>query len=282
MRRRLPADSTPSATVLTPEQAPQGSAIAVDSKPSDKPVALPGRAAESASLPMRTPTDILLEAIQNPSLDVVKLEKLMDLQLRWSKEEARRAYIEAMVQFKANPPTIIKNKRVGFENRDGSGTSYTHATLAEAATKIAEALSKVGISHNWDVAHKEIGIVVTCTLTHFKGHSESVEMPPVQPDNSGKKNAIQQIGSAITYMQRYSLMSITGLAAKDQDDDGAGSGEQVETLTEDEIANMQALLEDVGANKESFLKYMKVDKLGDIPRKNYKATMATIESKRGR
>ena len=79
--------------------------------------------------------------------------------------------------------------------------------------------------HAWDVAHEAGMISVTCTLTHSMGHSESVTMPPVAPDNSGKKNSIQQVASAITYLQRYSLLAITGLAAKDQDDDGIATGE---------------------------------------------------------
>jgi hypothetical protein len=40
-------------------------------------------------------------------------------------------------------------------------------------------------------------------------------------DESGKKNAIQQVASTNTYLQRYTFLAITGLATKGQDDDGA-------------------------------------------------------------
>jgi hypothetical protein len=41
------------------------------------------------------------------------------------------------------------------------------------------------------------------------------------PDTSGSKNPIQALGSAVSYLQRYTLLSLAGLATEDQDDDGA-------------------------------------------------------------
>ena len=41
-------------------------------------------------------------------------------------------------------------------------------------------------------------------------------------DNTGSKNAIQSMGSAITYARRYSLSALVGVVA-DDDDDGEGA-----------------------------------------------------------
>ena len=66
---------------------------------------------------------------------------------------------------------------------------------------------------------------VTCRITHRMGHSEEVSMSAFK-DDSGKKNAIQQVASAITYLQRYTLLAATGLATHEQqDDDGAATGQ---------------------------------------------------------
>jgi hypothetical protein len=43
------------------------------------------------------------------------------------------------------------------------------------------------------------------------------------PDASGGKNTIQQIASTVTYLQRYTLLAITGVATKGQDDDARGA-----------------------------------------------------------
>ena len=42
----------------------------------------------------------------------------------------------------------------------------------------------------------------------------------------GRRMASNRVGSAITYLERYTLMAITGLAAADMDDDGQAAGQR--------------------------------------------------------
>jgi ERF superfamily len=63
---------------------------------------------------------------------------------------------------------------------------------------------------------------VTCILTHQMGHSEETTLAGA-PDNSGSKNSIQAIGSTVTYLERYTLLAATGLAAANGDNDGQGA-----------------------------------------------------------
>lgn len=163
------------------------------------------------------PADLLRYALENGA-DLDRLEKLMELQQRYEENEARKAYVAAMAEFKMNPPQIVKDKLVQF-----SGTSYTHATLGNVTSAIVEGLAKHGFSHRWDTEQQGAQVVVTCILTHRKGHSERTTLSAAK-DDSGKKNNIQQVASAITYLQRYTLLAATGLATHDQvDDDGAGA-----------------------------------------------------------
>ena len=53
---------------------------------------------------------------------------------------------------------------------------------------------------------------MTCVLSHRDGHFEETTLTAGR-DDSGKKNAIQQVGSTITYLQRYTLKAALGLAA---------------------------------------------------------------------
>jgi hypothetical protein len=63
-----------------------------------------------------------------------------------------------------------------------------------------------------------------CAVTHVKGHVERCIMKALA-DESGGKNSIQAIGSAITYLQRYTLLAATGLTSADiDDDDGRAAG----------------------------------------------------------
>jgi len=157
----------------------------------------------------------------SPDYDVAKLEKLLDLKERWDAEEARKAFVAAMAAFKSEPVEILKTKLVNIPG----GAKFKHATLADVVDAACAAMGKHGLSHKWETKQEGNSITVTCVLTHEAGHSESVTLS-APPDDSGKKNAIQQISSTVTYLQRYTLIAITGLAAKDIDDDGNGGNKK--------------------------------------------------------
>ena len=187
-------------------------------------------AAESvAMIPIRddqpTPMNVIQLAISQGA-DVDRLTKLFELQERWEANEARKAFNAAMAEFKQNPPTITKNKHVKVTFKEGGSMEYDHATLDHVCEQVTKALSGVGISHKWSVKQADGQITVSCILTHEMGHSESTSITGA-PDVSGKKNPIQSIGSSISYLERYTLLAATGLAAED-DDDGHGAGKPIQ------------------------------------------------------
>ncbi len=162
------------------------------------------------------------KAVLDPAFSVEKMDALLKVKERWDAEEARKAFVSALTAFKSNPPDIFKNKRVHFESQKGT-TDYRHASLDHVSIAIGTALAAHGLSHRWSVKQSDTLIEVTCILMHNAGHSESLSMKCAS-DQSGNKNSIQAIGSAVTYLERYSLLSITGMAVQDQDDDGRASG----------------------------------------------------------
>lgn len=167
---------------------------------------------------------ILERAAAAPEFDLERISRLLDLKERWDKGEAAKAYAGAMVAFKSNPPTLYKDHHVHFTNRAGTVTEYDHATHYEVTTKILAALALVGVTHQWSMTQEPNKITVTCTLTHISGHQESVSLFSLS-DDSGGKNSIQAIASANTYLQRYTLLAVTGLSTVDMpDDDGQSSG----------------------------------------------------------
>ena len=173
---------------------------------------------------MPTPADMLMAAVQGGA-DIEKLERLMALQERWEAAQAKKDFVAAMAEFKMNAPEIIKDKQVGYKTKDGDFVGYTHATLGNICDVVTGALAKHGISHRWDTKQPGNGlIIVLCILTHKAGHSEST-MLEAAPDNSGKKNAIQQVASTVSYLQRYTLLTACGLSTVDKanDDDGVNS-----------------------------------------------------------
>ena len=156
----------------------------------------------------------------NGNMEVGKLKELLDLQERWEAGQAKKAYVQAMSAFKASPPEILKDRTVSYKD-----VRYTHASLYNVTTKINQELSKHGLTASWVTSQDNGSIKVTCKITHIMGHSEETCLS-APPDNTGSKNAIQAIASTVTYLERYTLLALTGLATADQDDDGAGANQQ--------------------------------------------------------
>lgn len=165
------------------------------------------------------------------------LEKLLDVHLRNEANEARKAFVVAMAEFKMDPPKIIKDK-------DNKQYSSKYASLANVTENINTKLSEHGLSASWKTGQKDNNWPeVTCTITHIQGHSESTSLA-APPDESGKKNPIQQIVSTVSYLERCTLLSLTGLATYDQDDDGNAAGKKptgIRQPTDDELKVIDAV-----------------------------------------
>ncbi len=167
---------------------------------------------------------IIAAASTDGNVDADKLMKLLEANERYEANEARKAYHIAMATFKEDPPEITKDRTVSYPTKTGGTTTFNHATLANVTSTIGKALSVQGLTASWVTAHTEKGAVeVTCKITHILGHSESCRLQSA-PDASGGKNSIQAIGSAVTYLQRYTLLALTGLATYENENDGNGAG----------------------------------------------------------
>lgn len=164
-----------------------------------------------------SPMGMMLAAVQQGAT-LEQVEKMMDLQERWAKAEAKKAYDAAFANFKAEAVKIIKGKDV----TDGPLKGKSYAELHDVVNAVTPALSKHGLSSSWKLTRDEKDwMEVTCYLRHVGGHEENVSMGG-PPDNGGAKNAIQARASTKTYLERYTLKAITGLSEQNDDTDGAG------------------------------------------------------------
>lgn len=179
----------------------------------------------------------LIQMAVEQGADIEKLERLMDLQDRYEAKEARKAYFSSFSSFQSEMPEVKKTGRVGYENKDGTYTGYTHATLADIGRAAAPLLKKNGLSYRFKQLAKEDfkdqSITLVCIVSHELGHEESTQMTAFA-DNSGKKNAIQAVASTLTYMQRYTLTAALGLTFVEEDQDGAGH----ECVQQEEIVDI--------------------------------------------
>lgn len=208
---------------------------------------------------------------------VDQLDKLLDLQMRWEAEQARKAFVAAMADFKAEAGgiTIAKSKQVRFTTQKGV-TEYMHAELHDITRALVPVMARHGLSHRWVPEQSGKDIKVTCVMTHRDGHSESVSMV-AQADDSGGKNSIQSIASTKTYLERYTLLAATGIATGGEDDDdgrsfGKTQAEQPELITEEQAKILSDLIEAYVPRPDKFMDWIRsakdmahVQNLEDIP-----------------
>lgn len=149
---------------------------------------------------------------KNP--DPSTLRELLAVQKDWEANEARKAYAAALVGLKRDLPTVIaRDAKVDYTGAKGR-TTYTHASLAGAMDAITGPLTQHGFSLAWKPSTVPSGISVTCRLTHAAGHFEEASLT-APADTSGSKSPAQAIASTITLLQRYSALSLLGIATAD-------------------------------------------------------------------
>lgn len=159
---------------------------------------------------------IQMALMQNAPIEV--LRDLLQIRKEFEADEARKAYTAAFSAFKAESTRIVKN--IAVTSGPLSGKKY--ADLYAVVDALTGNMSKHGLSSSWKLTKDEPQwIEVTCTVRHERGHSESVSMGG-PPDAGGAKNAIQARASTVTYLQRYTLLAVTGMAAQSTDTDGNG------------------------------------------------------------
>lgn len=214
-----------------------------------------------------TPMDMLAQAVQN-GMSVEVIDKLMTLEERWRANKGRAAFDQAVANAKSRLPVIVKN-REGHNNK-------RYADFAAIAKVVDPVLSECGLSYRFRTRQDD-KIHVTCVLSHRDGHSEETTLSG-PADTSGSKNAIQAIGSTLTYLQRYSLTQMLGLAAS-EDDDGktAGLGE---TISEDQEKALRSEIIEADADLPKFLKYLGVASLSDLPAAKYRAAMQALSKRK--
>jgi hypothetical protein len=200
------------------------------------------------------------------------LEKFLAVQERYEQNEAKKAYVAAMAAFKADPPTIMKDKTVSYKE-----TKYNHASLGNVTRTINAGLGQYGLSASWRTEQGDKGLItVTCTITHALGYSESTSLS-ASPDVSGSKNSIQAIGSTISYLQRYTILALTGLATEEQDDDGGFGG--AEFVTPEQVETINRLVKESNAKLKPFLAFAGAETVDTILASNFNKVVRELNRK---
>jgi len=205
---------------------------------------------------------------RDPSIDLTRMERLIEMKERLLASERKIAFSGAVSRAKSEIKPIARTK-LGHNNK-------RYADMAATASAVDPILSANGLGYRYRASQNE-RITVTCILFHQAGHEEETTLSG-PADTTGNKNAIQAIGSTLTYLQRYSLFLALGLAASD-DDDGkaAGAGQ---AIGDEQAQELNLLLTETKSNTESFLKIAGVASVPEIPAANFEPLKRMLQQKK--
>jgi hypothetical protein len=217
----------------------------------------------------RTMMDTIHEAVMKGTpIDVIR--ELMGMHKDFEAGQARRAFDAAMAEAKAEIQ-VVKKRRAGHNGK--------YEDMAAIADAVAPILSKFGLSYRYRTQQSD-KITVTCIIAHKDGHSEETSLS-ANADKSGNKNEIQAIGSAVTYLQRYTLKAALGLAAA-IDDDGQKADSQAcpDKISEAQLAELLALADECGVDKIKYCRFREIDSLADILTTQFERAKMDLRAKR--
>jgi hypothetical protein len=215
---------------------------------------------------------------KDPGVDVAKLEKLMELQERALARDAKSQFVSAMAAAQAEMRPVATDA-------DNPQTRSRYASYEALDSALRPIYSKHGfaLSYDTDDSPKPEHVRVLCEVMHIGGHSKTyhADMPA---DGKGAKGGdvmtkTHAVGSAMSYGQRYLLKGIFNVRVGEADDDG-NAASALPTITVEQCCLIDDLIAEVGADRNKFLRYLKVRSVDEIPQQAFKDAVAALETKR--
>jgi hypothetical protein len=223
--------------------------------------------------------ELISRAARDPTVNVEKMQQLFALRERLEDRRAKQQFDAAIAAAKGEIGPIIKNRAVDFTStRPGAArTNYRYEDFAAVAAAVDPVLARHGLSYRFRSDQWDKKIKVTCRVSHADGYGEDVTLQ-ADNDESGNKNSIQAVGSAATYLQRYTLKLALGLAASN-DEDGQTRVEDP-VIDADQLAFIEQQLRDTDSDTAKFLERFSVPTLDALRVSQYKTGLGLIEKKK--
>jgi hypothetical protein len=220
---------------------------------------------------------VIERAATNPDVDIDKMERLMDMHERLMEKQAETAFNKAMIEAQKECRVVVADKRNEQTHSDYASYEAMDRVLRPVYTKHGFA-----ITFNTGDGAPDNYVRVVCDVLHTDGHSKSyhIDMPA---DGKGAKGGdvmtkTHAVGSGTTYGRRYLVNMIFNLSVGFYDDDGNAAS--VATVTESQAADLNAMLDEVGADKALFLKWCKSESIEAIAAHKFDACIDRLEEMR--
>ncbi|MXV43501.1 hypothetical protein GS501_00195 [Saccharibacter sp. 17.LH.SD] len=226
--------------------------------------------------------EIISRAATNPQCDIGKMQSLLEMQQKIQERQDIMEFNTAMSDASGEIPQIQKNGKVSLGGKGG----YSFARWEDMDKAIRPILRKHNLRLSFTSRASEGGVkTIIGIITHKNGQYQTAEMD-LPPDAGQGRNAIQAVGSTISYAKRYCTEMLLNIVRTDEDKDGVSTvrPQNKEVITPQQKNAIVNALQKLETGPGQILSYVGVEALDDIPANYFKRVMDYLEknmSKRG-
>ncbi len=134
--------------------------------------------------------------------------------------ELAKALAKAQSEF----PPIERSKEVSVQTKTGGRYSFSYAPLDAILHSVSATLTANGLAVSQLLANVDGKPALRTVLLHASGD----KLEDVCPLPTNGSTSPQEFGSLVTYMRRYALVALLGIATEEDDDGNAAQGNKVE------------------------------------------------------
>lgn len=226
----------------------------------------------------RSVFDLIQIAMTDDRIDAGKLRTLLDIQADQEARQAERDFSAALHAAQAEMPRVSKDGTIKLGEGKGAIPFATWENVDRALRPIME---RHGFSLSFDMTAAEggVSVVITGTLRHVGGHSKTASMP-LPKDAGPGRNAVQAVGSTLSYGKRYVAEMLFNIVRGGQDDDGDMGGRTYITAAQkDELV---ALMQEVGQDVKRFLEHFQIEALDGMQARQFAQAKNGLIAKRNK
>lgn len=216
-------------------------------------------------------------ALENPAIDVTKLQALLDMQRQVLADEARGQFNRALAALSARMPQIDKRGTVDLGVGKGS---YKFARWEDMDSVLRPLMAEHGFTLSFNARAREGGgAVVVGRLLHIGGHSETAEISLPLDAGPGRNN-LQAMGSTLSYAKRYLSEMLLNLVRHGEDDDGKFGG--TPTITPEQATQIETLIVETKTDRGKFMEHFGVANMLNIEIANFTPAINMLNSKKAK
>lgn len=221
-------------------------------------------------------------AATNPAVDIDKMERLFKMHGDVLARQAKMAFDAALSAMQPELPVVDRRGKIIIRDKNDKVTiiqSTPYALWEDINEAIRPKLKEYGFALSFRSGLAEDGrVTVTGILSHKDGHREETMMT-LQHDSTGSKNAVQAVGSSLSYGKRYTATALLNITTKGEDDDGKAAGAD-QVVSDGQANQLTALITETKTDINKFLKWANAESLADIKATKFAEALAFLNAKK--